>query len=197
MKQVYMLHGMHVDHEALDQDWCLWLQANLQARLNALGAAQQVQANCIGLPHPEQPNFQSWQQILSRELVSINAQSVIIADDAACLALLHYLTQSRQQVYAILLIAPFTQPLPNRPALTDFIAAARLNMEQLRLQADKRVLFFSSNDPLVPPPFSLKLAPLLNMQLVEVKNAGHFAHLQDPAAYAPLLQAVSKLLQLA
>ena len=196
MKHIYMLHGMQATHQ---QDWCQWLEAEIQTRLqaqrNTEDTAASIHAKCIALPQPEQPDFQAWQHILSNELAQLNPQSIVIADDAACLALLHYLSQSRQMLHGLILIAPFTQAVPTRPELKDFIAAARLNVEQLRLQAEKRLLFFSSNDPLVPPPFSLKLAPLLNMQLIEVKNAGHFAHVQDPAAYAPLWQALSKLLQ--
>lgn len=182
MTQIYMLHGVHAVQQS---DWSTWLSSALQA--------QQLEAHCIHLPQAEQPDFATWQAILCNTLRSIDSDSMLIADDAACLALLHYLSQSRQHIGSLLLIAPFIQNLATRPELTQFIAAAQLNLEQLRLQAEKRVLFFSSNDPLVPPPFSLKLAPLLNMQRYEIKNAGHFSAQSDSNSFAPLLQAVLKM----
>ncbi len=193
MKRIYVLRAQQAmpkqqqqDATQNHEDWYEWLEQ--QAIANNMSITE------IVLPDPEQSNFMAWQSILARDLAKLNDTSTVIASDLASLAVLHYLSQSQQQIHGLLLIAPFTTQLPNRPELKTFIEQAQLVHEQLRLQAAKRILFFSSNDSTVPPPFSLKLVPLFNMQPIEVKNAGHFKNQKDTSVYAPIWQAVSKLL---
>ncbi len=89
----------------------------------------------------------------------------------------------------------FNESIPNYPALDSFINHCKIDAGILRLNIQRRVVIFSSNNPIVPVPFSFKFSHLLNAQLIEVAQAGHFRAEDGYSEFPQLLPIIQALLK--
>ena len=100
-----------------------------------------------------------------------------------------------RKLFALFLIAGFKNKLPALPELNTFIEQIKIDDEILRLAIGHRFIFFSNNDPFVPAPFCIQLGHLMNAQMKEVKNAGHFMASDGFSEFPQLWDTLSVLLK--
>ncbi|RZG43559.1 RBBP9/YdeN family alpha/beta hydrolase [Acinetobacter wuhouensis] len=186
MKTVYIIHG----YNASSNDyWFPWLKQQVEA----IGH----QCEIIHFDDSQHPEYGLWKHNLAEQIQSLNENVVIIAHSLGCLASLGFLSEALQgsKLFALFLIAGFNRRLPTLPELNQFIDQVSVNDASLRLSFEHRFLFFSNNDPFVPAPFSIQLGHLMNAQMVEVKNAGHFMASDGFSEFPQLWDKLSVLLK--
>lgn len=185
-KTVFIVHG---ENSSPEDHWFSWL-------------AQQVKdvhgvAKLVFLPDADIPEFDLWQQALDMQMSNLNEHSIVIAHSLGCLAVAHYLSQhlNHQKIEALICVAGFKSVPLHKPELNSFIQQATLQSRVLHRQIAHRIVLFSNNDPVVPPPLALQFGYFMNAQLLEVKQAGHFTQ-QDGFSEFALLQQILQPLML-
>lgn len=178
MKKVFIVPG----YQASPTDhWFPWLSN----QITQYGA----QCTVINFTNSAQPDLATWRSDLSAQMQVIDEDTIIIAHSLGCITSLDYLSHQRHaiQLTALITIAGFYQNLPSLPELNDFIQQAEIADGMLRSHIRQRYAYFSINDTLVPAPFCIRFGQLLNAQMIEVKQAGHFmaedGYLQFPALW--------------
>lgn len=166
-KKIYIVHG----YQASPNDhWFPWLGRKLQLAGH--------QSKRVMLAESNQPNFENWQKFLSVQIPNLDENTIIVAHDLGCLAVLHYLTARFKttggNIKAGIFVAGFKAPLNSTLELNEFVQQAKLDSAVLQRHMPLALSLFSSNDPIVPPPLSLQLGHFLNAQTYEIKQAGHF-----------------------
>lgn len=90
-KKIYIVHG----YQASPNDhWFPWLGRKLQL----VGH----HSKRVMLAESNQPNFENWQKFLSVQIPNLDENTIIVAHNLGCLAVLHYLTAHFKTIGAIL-----------------------------------------------------------------------------------------------
>ncbi|MCH7307644.1 alpha/beta hydrolase [Acinetobacter sp. NIPH 1852] len=183
---IYITHCVNADPE---QHWYLWLEQQLK-QLN-------VTVERVFLADASHPDSEIWHTCLEAQLKKLNEHSIVVAHGLSCVAVARFLTKKLQQktIKAGVFIAPFHEPLPQHPELNLFIGHSPFDSGILRQNIQRRVVLFSSNDPIVPVPFSFKFSHMLNAQLIEVNQAGHFCAEDGYVEFPQLLQILQTLVK--
>lgn len=183
---VYLAHCENADP---DQHWYLWLEQQLKH--------QDVTVERIFLADACHPDSEIWHTCLEAQLKKLNEHSIVVAHGLSCVAAAQFLARKLQQqtIKAGIFIAAFHESLPQHPELNLFIAHSTFDSGILRQNIQRRVVLFSSNDPIVPVPFSFKFSHLLNAQLIEVTQAGHFRAEDGYIEFSQLLQILQTLVK--
>ncbi|WP_445115037.1 RBBP9/YdeN family alpha/beta hydrolase [Acinetobacter sp. WZC-1] len=163
--KVLIVHGYQA---APEKHWFPWIAEKIQQ----MGAVCEI----VHLEEPEHPEYPVWKECLEIQLAPLNDDSIIIAHSLGCISTLDYLSQALQgrSLKAIFLIAGFYEKLAALPELDAFIDHTYIQDTVIRSRIRQRWLFLSSNDPVVPAPLSIRLGHLINAQMVEIRDAGHF-----------------------
>ncbi|WP_374667216.1 RBBP9/YdeN family alpha/beta hydrolase [Acinetobacter sp.] len=186
-KKVYIVHGCQASP---NDHWFPWLSRKVQAAGHS--------SRRVMLPESHQPDFEVWQRSLALQIPHLDENTIIVAHSLGCVAALHYLNQqfqtAAQTIQAGIFISGFAAPLAAIPELKDFIVQAKLDSARLQTSMPLAFCVLSSNDPIVPPPFTLQLSNLLNAQCFEVKNAGHFMRTDGYAEFHEMWELIKPLL---
>ena len=184
--KVYILHSENAEPE---QHWYVWLNQQLQS--------SNVKVERIFLADATHPDVEVWQTCLEAQMSQLNERSIIVAHGLSSLAVVQFLTVQLQQgaIKAAIFIAAFNEPLPKHPEFNAFIQHSQLGVGILRANIQRRIVMFSSNDPIVPVPFTFKFSNSLNAQLIEVMQAGHFRTEDGYHEFPQLLEIIQSLLK--
>ncbi|WHP05294.1 alpha/beta hydrolase [Acinetobacter corruptisaponis] len=184
--KVFIIHCEHADP---DQHWYGWLEQQLK-NLN-------VAAERIFLADASHPDAEIWQTCLEAQLKGLDEQSIIIAHGLSCVAMARFLAKRLKQhsIKAGIFIAGFNEAISKHPEFDSFLGHSKFESHVLRAHLQTRLVFFSSNDPVVPVPLTFKFSHLLGAQLVEVAQAGHFRQEDGYTEFPQLLQTLQSLLK--
>lgn len=184
-KRAFIIHGWGAtpaDH------WFAWLAAGLKAR----GYAVDV----FPLPESRRPDFAAWQRTLAEHIGTPQPNDLFVAHSLGNITLLHYLSQTRaRRIGGLVLVSGFAGKLPALPAIEGYsidayAAQARLDLPAIRRMTPNIACIVSSNDPIVAPAESLKLAESLGTRVITVPNGGHFLASDGFTALPQVLQAI-------
>ncbi len=183
---VFILHCENADP---DQHWYGWLEQQLKS--------DELRVERVFLADAIHPEAEIWQTCLEAQLKGLNERSIVVAHGLSCVALSRFLAQKLKQmtIKAGIFIAGFNDPIAQHPEFNAFIQQAQFESGILRANIQRRLVFFSSNDPVIPVPLMFKFSNLLNAQLIEVAQAGHFRTEDGFKEFPQLLQALQTLLK--
>ncbi|TVT80399.1 RBBP9/YdeN family alpha/beta hydrolase [Acinetobacter colistiniresistens] len=183
---VFILHCEHADPE---QHWYAWLEQQLKS--------EEVSVERIFLADANHPEAEVWQTCLEAQLKGLNEQSIVVAHGLSCVAVARFLAKKLQRttLKAGIFIAGFQDVIPRHPEFNHLIQHSHFESGLLRANIQRRLVFFSSNDPIIPVPLTFKFSNLLNAQLIEVAQAGHFRTEDGFNEFPQLLQALQTLLK--
>jgi uncharacterized protein len=186
-KKVYIVHGYQAS--TLDH-WFPWLSRKVKAAGH--------DAKRIMLDQPLHPDPERWQSSLKAQLSQLDEHSIIVTHNLSCLSVLQFLQQQYNEhqtpICAGIFVAGFKDPIVALSELNRFVRATKLQFKTLNSSMKQSVVFFSSNDPYVPAPLSLQLGQLLNAQIYEVRNAGHFMKRDGYETFEQLWQVIQQCL---
>jgi predicted alpha/beta hydrolase family esterase len=173
------------ENSSPEEHWVTWLAQQIKAMHSV--------AKLVFLPDADAPELDLWQQAFDMQISDLNEHSIVIAHSLGCLAAAYYLSQhlNHPKMQAFIGVAGFKSLLPHQPELNSFIQQATLQGRVLHRQIAHRIVLFSNNDAVVPPP--LPFGHFMNVQLQEAKPAGHFTQ-QDGFSEFALLQQILQLL---
>ncbi|ENX34484.1 hypothetical protein F889_01766 [Acinetobacter colistiniresistens] len=183
---VFILHCEHADPE---QHWYAWLEQQLKS--------EEVSVERIFLADANHPEAEVWQTCLEAQLKGLNEQSIVVAHGLSCVAVARFLAKKLQRttLKAGIFIAGFHDPILKHPEFNSLLEHSHFESGLLRANIQRRLVFFSSNDPIIPVPLTFKFSNLLNAQLIEVAQAGHFRTKDGFNEFPQLLQALQTLLK--
>lgn len=164
--KVYLIYGQSTESPT---HWYSWIATRIEEQ-----GAECIQ---IALPHPENPDYEQYQQILFNQIVQSDQESIFIAHEVGVLSTLDFLSKYLKQikhVKSLFVISAFHQNLNAKPEYHQFIKKTHILDEIIRANIQQRFLFLSNNDVEIPAPISIELGHLLNAQMFEVKQAGQF-----------------------
>ncbi|ENV09429.1 hypothetical protein F966_02086 [Acinetobacter higginsii] len=184
--KVFIIHCEHADPE---QHWYLWLEQHLQN--------DELVVERIFLADASHPEAEIWQTCLDAQLKELNEQSIVVAHGLSCVAVARFLAKKLKHttLKAGVFIAGFNDPISPNSEFNAFIEHSAFESGLLRANIQRRLVFFSSNDPVVPVPLTFKFSNLLNAQLIEVAQAGHFRAEDGFREFPQLLQVVQTLVK--
>ncbi|QHH92842.1 serine hydrolase family protein [Acinetobacter gyllenbergii] len=183
---VFILHCENADPE---QHWYAWLEQQLKS--------EEIRVERVFLADANHPEAEIWQTCLEAQLKGLNEQSIVVAHGLSCVAVAKFLAKKLKQttLKAGIFIAAFNDPIPQHPEFNSLLEHSPFESGLLRANIQRRLVFFSSNDPVIPVPLTFKFSNLLNAQLIEVAQAGHFRAQDGFKEFPELLQALQTLLK--
>lgn len=184
-KRAFIVHGYGAD---VDSHWFSWLADKL--------SSHNIQTIIIPLPNSKQPDFRVWQQTLRQYIGTPKASDVFVAHSLGTISLLHYLSVHKKPVRQVVLVSGFGEHLPELSHIDGFdvdayVSQARLDNAFLSQHIHQFTHIISTNDGIVSPRASHRLANRLGGRVVLVKDGGHFLESDGfsslPWAYQALL----------
>ena len=166
-KKVYIVHGYQAS--TLDH-WFPWLSRKIKQAGH--------DAKRIMLDRPMEPDPERWLASLKAQIPKLDRDTILVTHNLSCLSVLKLLEQHyaehKTAIAAGIFVAGFKDPIIALSELNRFIRGTRLDFKKINPAMKQSMVFFSSNDPYVPAPLSLKLAQLLGAHMFEIRQAGHF-----------------------
>lgn len=183
---VFILHCENADPE---QHWYAWLEQQLKS--------EEIRVERVFLADANHPEAEIWQTCLEAQLKGLNEQSIVVAHGLSCVAVARFLAKKLKQMTlkAGIFIAAFNDAIPQHPEFNSLLEHCHFESGLLRANIQRRLVFFSSNDPVIPVPLTFKFSNLLNAQLIEVAQAGHFRAEDGFSEFPQLLQVLQTLLK--
>ncbi|AAU38988.1 RBBP9/YdeN family alpha/beta hydrolase [[Mannheimia] succiniciproducens] len=175
-KQLYITHGYTANSQS---HWFQWLKNQL--------IPHQIHTNIFDMPDSSKPNPQIWLAHHQTYINQCDENTVFIGHSLGCIATLRYLQRQKKKIKGLILVAGFDEPLDNLPELTSF-TLQRIYYPELIANIPQRIVIGSSNDEVVAPKYTQKLAANLQASYLTVENAGHFLARQGFTEFPLLLK---------
>ena len=181
MKKIYIVHGYLAN---VNSHWFDWIKQNV--------ATQGYEVTVLAMSDSAQPKYADWYSDLEEGLSSLQADDIVIAHSLGCISTLDYLSKLQEQnvFKKLILVSGFYEKLSVLPDLDQFVESCTLDTEKLQALVGNITVFVSSNDVLVQPELTYRLAEKLNANVVNVKNAGHFLDSDGYTTFPDLLAAI-------
>lgn len=126
------------------------------------------------MPNSQNAKYSEWKIYFERIIPHLNDELILIGHSLGGTFLAKYLSENNfsKKIKALILIAPPFNT-PTKHPLADFILIR--NLDNLKIQVEKIILFHSKDDKVVPYPNSKHyMKQLRNAELVSFENKGHF-----------------------
>jgi len=163
-KSVYIVHGYSAgpsDH------WFEWLRRKVESR----GGTARV----VELPNSSNPEAEAWRQALTEQIEPLGRDAFIVAHSLGSIATLRFLDlREGAELGGLILVSGFEDELPSLPELDAFMTSRNFNPENVRSMVEKIIVFSSTDDVIVDPELSRKLARSLKAEFQVVEGGGHF-----------------------
>lgn len=161
---IYLIHGYLADAES---HWFPWLKAKLQNNNKNLIIES--------ITNSDNPEYQVWKQDITHLLKDLTTGDSVICHSLGCISTLDVLQKYEgPKLDKLVLVAGFIDQLKAFPSLDSFINQCALDLEKIKGTFEKIIVFVSSNDVVVEPVLTEKLAQQLGAELITEQNAGHF-----------------------
>ncbi|MDO4640210.1 MAG: alpha/beta hydrolase [Neisseria sp.] len=169
VKKAYIIHGFSASP---NDHWFPWLAARL--------AAEGLMVDNIALPDSHNPDFNHWQAVLTEHIGQPQENDIFIAHSLGTISLLHYLSATHPaRIGGLILVAGFGAKLPALPMINGYdidayVEHAHIDFAAIRVMSPKIYSIISTDDPIVEPSESLKLAKQLGSAIIRIPKGGHF-----------------------
>ena len=183
IKKVIIVHGYTASPQ---KNWFPWLKAEL----GSLGASVYIPE----MPESSSPNPDKWQQCLTDLSADIDENTLLIGHSLGCVTVLRFLEQvlaENQKVGGYILVSGFDSEQDTLPELASH-TQYKLNYDALINASDKRISIISSNDEIVSPSSSKRLANSLKTDIFVEDNAGHFLDREGYTEFPFLLRLIKE-----
>lgn len=165
MTNVFIIHGTYGYPE---ENWFPWLKVELEK----LGCRVFVPK----FPTPENQTLKSWLDVFNDYRKHLDENSVVVGHSLGPAFLLNVLEKLNNPIKAAFFVAGFVGLLGNNgiDRLNGPFVDKKFNWERIRQNCPRFFVFHSDNYPYVPLEKAKELARNLGVDIILVKNAGHF-----------------------
>lgn len=184
-KQIYVIHGYGA---SIEDHWFQYVKKNLQNKNTTV--------TLIHLPNSDQPDFMKWQGALSRQISSIDNNTLFIAHSLGCLTVLNFLEHNKiKSVGGLVCVSGFIDCLPSLPELDEYIGHSKKCFLVVNNIGIKH-MYISDNDSYVPSEFSINLAKQLGFTYTIIPNSGHFLAKDGYCEFPELVSLIKQILSI-
>jgi len=183
IRKIILVHGWDGSPE---RGWWPWMRAECKK----LG----LQVHAPQLPGGENPQLPKWVDTIASLVGDDTASTILVGHSLGCDAILRYVERlsPAQRIVAIVLVAPFFDETDIED-LKEFNGQA-VNIGRVKIVAQQKVAFFSSDDPHIPLKEGIEYQHRLGAQIHILKNRGHFTPDDKCVSIPEVLEAVKKII---
>jgi hypothetical protein len=165
MVNVFIIHGAYGHPE---ENWFPWLKSELEK----LGCRVFVPK----FPTPENQSLENWLNIFKMYKQNVNENSIVVGHSLGVAFLLNILERLDRPINAAFFIAGFIGSLgnPDFDTINKSFVDRKFDWQKIKHNCKKFYVFHSDNDPYVPLEKAEELAKNVGVDVILVKNAGHF-----------------------
>jgi len=164
MKSAIIIHGTG---GYPGENWFPWLKGKLEDEGYLVHVPR--------FPTPENQDPEHWFEAFEKYEEYVGIGTIIIAHSGGCAFLLRLLEKAAKKIRAAVFVAPplGIMPIAHYKADEPFLKEP-FNWEKIRDSAKHFLVFHSEDDPLICIGNGERLAGELGVNLVRLRNAGHF-----------------------
>lgn len=164
MTNVFIIHGAYGDPE---ENWFPWLKFELEKLDCKIFVSE--------FPTPKNQSLENWLKVFENYTKYLSENSIVVGHSLGPAFLLSVLEKLDKPITAAFFVSGFTGLL-NRPIdeINKTFVDKRFDWQKIKQNCRKFYIFHSDNDPYVPLEKAEHFAENLGVDVILVKNAGHF-----------------------
>ncbi len=185
MTNIFIIHGAYGTPK---ENWFPWLKSKLEN----LGCKVFVPK----FPTPENQSLENWIKVFKKYEQYLNKNSIVIGHSLGPAFLLNILENLDKPIKAAFFISGFLE-LSGNPAFDNInrsFIEKNFDWQKIKKNCQKFFVFHSDNDPYIPLEKAERLAKNLGVNMIVVKNAGHFNEKAGYVKFDLLLEKIKLLL---
>jgi len=165
MTNVFIIHGAYGNPE---ENWFPWLKSELE-KLDC-------RVFIPKFPTPKNQTLENWRNVFEEYKKDLNENSIVIGHSLGPAFLLDILEKLDNPIKAAFFISGFIGLLnnPDFDNINKSFVDRSFDWLKIKQNCPKFFVFHSDNDPYVPLEKAKQLAKNLGVDVIIVKNAGHF-----------------------
>ncbi|RLJ02162.1 MAG: serine hydrolase family protein [Candidatus Aenigmatarchaeota archaeon] len=165
MTNIIIIHGAY-GHP--NENWFPWLKSELEK----LGCRVFIPK----FPTPENQSLKNWLKVFENYKQYLNENSIVVGHSLGPVFLLNILEKLDKPIKAAFFVSGFVGLLgnPNFDNINKTFVDKNFDWQKIKQNCKKFYIFHSDNDPYVPLEKAKELAKNLDVDIILVKNAGHF-----------------------
>jgi predicted alpha/beta hydrolase family esterase len=181
MTNILIIHGSYGHPE---ENWFPWLKSELVK----LGCRVFIPK----FPTPENQSLQNWLKIFKEYEQYLDENSIVVGHSIGPAFLLNVLENIDKPIKAAFFVSGFTGSLhnPKFDEINSSFADKRFDWQKIKNNCARFFVFHSDNDPYVPLQKAKDLAKNLGVNIILVKNAGHFSEKAGYKQFELLLERI-------
>jgi predicted alpha/beta hydrolase family esterase len=185
MANIFIIHGVGGNP---GENWFPWLKSKLEK----LGCRVFVPK----FPTPKNQTLENWLKIFGSYKQYLDKNSIVVGHSLGSAFLLNILEKLNKPIKTAFLVAGFTGLLenPNFDRINKSFIDKSFDWQKIKQNCPKFFVFHSDNDPYVPLKKSKDLAKNLGVDVILVKNAGHFNEKAGYAKFDLILEKIKTVL---
>jgi len=165
MTNIFIIHGAYGNPE---ENWFPWLKSELD-KLDCRVFVPKF-------PTPEDQSLENWNKVFEDYKQYLNENSIVVGHSLGPAFLLNLLEELDKPIKAAFFVSGFLDLLgnPDFDNINKSFIEKSFDWQKIKQNCPKFFVFHSDNDPYVPLEQAEKLAKNLGVDVILVKNAGHF-----------------------
>jgi len=186
MVNIFIIHGSFGHPE---ENWFPWLKSELEK----IGCRVFIPR----FPTPENQSLQNWIKIFKEYEQYLDEESIVVGHSIGPAFLLNMLENIDKPITAAFFVSGFTGSLnnPKFDKINSTFSDRHFDWKKIKNNCLKFFVFHSDNDPYVPIQKAEDLAKNLGVDIILVKNAGHFSEKSGYKKFDLLLEKIKKEIQ--
>jgi len=165
MTKFFMIHGAYGNP---GENWLPWLKEKLEEMGHTVFAPE--------FPTPEDQTLDNWMKAFEYYLHLMDNDTIVVAHSLGPAFILSVLEKVEEPIKAAFFVSPFIGSLknPDFDRINKTFVHREFNWDKIKKNCAKFFVFHSDNDPYVPLEKAEEFAKNLGVEVILVKNAGHF-----------------------
>ena len=165
MTNIFIIHGAYGNPE---ENWFPWLKSELE-KLDCRVFVPKF-------PTPDNQSLENWNKVFYDYKQYLNENSIVVGHSLGPAFLLNFIEELDKPIKAAFFVSWFLDLLgnPDFDNINKSFIERSFDWQKIKQNCQKFFVFHSDNDPYVPLEQAEKLAKNLCVDVILVKNAGHF-----------------------
>ncbi len=185
MSNIFIIHGAYGNPK---ENWFPWLKSELEE----LGCRVFVPK----FPTPKNQSLENWLKVFEKYKQGLNENSIVVGHSLGPAFLLNIIEALDKPIKAAFFVSGFLDLLGNSDFdnINKSFIETSFDWQKIKQNCPKFFVFHSDNDPYVPVEQAEKLAKNLGVDVILVKNAGHFNEKAEYTKFDLILDKIKSLL---
>ena len=185
MTNIFIIQGAYGNPE---ENWFPWLKSELE-KLDC-------RVFIPKFPTPKNQSLENWLKVFDNYKQDLNENSIVVGHSLGAAFLLNILEKLDKPIKAAFFVSGFLDLLGNSDFdnINKSFIEKSFDWQKIKQNCPKFFVFHSDNDPYVPLEQAEKLAKNLGVDIILVKNAGHFNEKAGYSKFDLILDKIKPLL---